>query len=56
VIVGDVCSAWHLLEPGILAEMKQNSLSNPPLLRRTNHGNSARLTGAVALILSKVSA
>jgi predicted NBD/HSP70 family sugar kinase len=56
VIVGDICSAWHLLEPGIHAEMKQNSLSNPPLLRRTNYGNSARLRGAVALILSKVSA
>jgi predicted NBD/HSP70 family sugar kinase len=56
VVVGDVCSAWHLLERGIHAEMKQNSLSNSPLLRRTNHGNSARLRGAVALILSKVSA
>ncbi len=56
VIVGELSSAWHLLQPVIDAEMKRNSLSNAPLLRRTNHGNSARLTGAVALILSKVSA
>jgi predicted NBD/HSP70 family sugar kinase len=56
VIVGDVNSAWHLLEPVIDAEMRRNSLAKPPLLRRTNHSNSARLRGAVALILSKVSA
>jgi predicted NBD/HSP70 family sugar kinase len=56
VIVGDVNSAWHLLEPIVNVEMRRNSLSKPPLLRRTNHGHSARLRGAVALILSKVSA
>jgi predicted NBD/HSP70 family sugar kinase len=56
VIVGDVTLAWHLLEPIIDAEIKRNTLTKPPLLRRTNHGNSARLRGAVALILSKVSA
>jgi predicted NBD/HSP70 family sugar kinase len=56
VIVGDVTSAWHLLEPIIDSEIKRNSLTKPPLLRPTNHGNGARLRGAVALILSKVSA
>jgi predicted NBD/HSP70 family sugar kinase len=56
VIVGDISSAWHLLEPVIDSEMRRNSLSKSPLLRRTNHGNSARLRGAVALILSNVSA
>jgi predicted NBD/HSP70 family sugar kinase len=56
VIVGDLSAAWHLMEPVIHGEMKRNSLLSAPLLRRTNHGNSARLRGAVALILSKVSA
>lgn len=56
VIVGDITSVWHLVEPVIHEEIKRNSLSKPPLLRRTNHGSSARLRGAVALILSKVSA
>jgi predicted NBD/HSP70 family sugar kinase len=56
VIVGDVTAAWHLLEPVIDMEIRRNSLSQPPMLRRTNHGNSARLRGAVALILSRISA
>jgi predicted NBD/HSP70 family sugar kinase/predicted transcriptional regulator len=56
VIVGDITSAWHLVESFIHGEIRRNSLSEPPLLRRTNHGSGARLRGAVALILSKVSA
>jgi predicted NBD/HSP70 family sugar kinase len=56
VVVGDVTAAWPLLEPVIDAEIKRNSLSQSPILRPSNHGNSARLRGAVALILSKISA
>ena len=56
VVVGDVTAAWRLLQPVIDAEIKQNSLSQSPILRPTNHGNNARLRGAVALILSKISA
>ncbi len=56
VVVGDVTAAWHLMEPVIATEIRRNSLSQPPILRRTNYGNSARLRGAVALILSKISA
>jgi predicted NBD/HSP70 family sugar kinase len=54
VIVGDVTTAWHLIESVIDIEIRRNSLSPPPLLRRTNHGNSARLRGAVALILNRI--
>jgi predicted NBD/HSP70 family sugar kinase len=56
VVVGAVTTAWHLLEPIINAEIKRNHLSQRPILRRTNHGSSARLRGAVALILHKISA
>jgi predicted NBD/HSP70 family sugar kinase len=56
VVVGQVTTAWHLLEPVIDTELRQSSLPRSPILRRSNHGGIARLRGAVALILSNVSA
>jgi predicted NBD/HSP70 family sugar kinase len=56
VVVGQVTMAWHLLEPVINTELRKSSLPRSPILRRSNHGGIARLRGAVALILSNVSA
>ena len=40
VIVGDVTAAWPLLAPVIDIEIRRNSLSQPPILRCTSHGDS----------------
>jgi len=55
VVVGEITNAWYLFGPKIEAEMKHNSLPNPPRLRPSIEANTARLRSAVALVMNDVS-
>ena len=52
VIVGDITTAWHRVGPAIETEMRRNALKTTTSLRPAYDGNTARLRGAVALVLS----
>ena len=55
VVVGEITNAWYLFGAKIEAEMKHNSLPNPPRLRPSMEANTARLRSAVALVMSDLS-
>lgn len=52
IIVGDITTAWHRVGPTIEEELRRHSLKPTTVLRPAYDGNTTRLRGAVALVLS----
>lgn len=53
VVVGGITTLWHFAGPRIEAEMRRKPSIKVPRLRPAQEGNTARLRGAVALVMNE---